>query len=483
MAVLAGALADLSFGLRHAADRYEEFSHAEHPAQNADLFHELARERANDADELDAMTLSAGLTEIKPTLDAYAANQVLGLGNSHPWSASGTAYRVLRAENALGRMAGHLASLSDELSIGRTLGRLRHHIDSRRPAVQNARRRAQRNEASHFVAANTTPKKLSDGQELVVWYATNRSYSRPGSFLPERSNHVSFGRCHVFVPNNRVMGTLGSGLVSRLIKGDDRIRLGAVQPINEGGFWSLLSREIASGGDADRQAILFLHGFRTSFEDAARRTAQLKADLGHPGPAAFFSWPSLGSAASYAGDEAAIEGSELPIRNFLTDFARRSGASAIHIIAHSMGNRGLTRAFEAISLMAATASDIRFGQVFLAAPDVDADYFKHVAAAYGRLSARSTLYVTNNDKAIGLSRRLHGYPRVGLTPPVALVSGIDTVDASHVNLSLIGHGYAAEMRPVLGDINRLLQSNTPPDQRFGLRRAGKGIVGHWEFKP
>jgi esterase/lipase superfamily enzyme len=39
----------------------------------------------------------------------------------------------------------------------------------------------------------------------------------------------------------------------------------------------------------------------------------------------------------YANDEATIEASEPYIAQFLTEFAQRSSASKIHIIAHSMG--------------------------------------------------------------------------------------------------------------------------------------------------
>lgn len=228
--------------------------------------------------------------------------------------------------------------------------------------------------------------------------------------------------------------------------------------------------------------MIFIHGYRTKFRDAARRTAQLKVDLAHKGPAAFFSWPSVGEAAGYTGDEAAVEGSELAIRDFLVDFATHSGAAAVHLVAHSMGNRGLLRAMDAIAKAAASVTPIRFGQVFLAAPDVDTQVFQNLAAAYRQLCTRTTLYVTNNDRAIGLSQWLHRSPRVGLAPPVAVVPGIDTIDASHINLGLIGHGYTVEMRPVLADIHRLIQRDTPPDRRFGLRRAFDGAK-HWEFAP
>ena len=57
------------------------------------------------------------------------------------------------------------------------------------------------------------------------------------------------------------------------------------------------------------------------------------------------------------------------------------------------------------------------------------------------------------DRALQLSSRLHNFPRAGFGPPVTVVPGIDTVDVSGVDLTLLGHGYFAEARPCLADIN------------------------------
>jgi esterase/lipase superfamily enzyme len=169
------------------------------------------------------------------------------------------------------------------------------------------------------------------------------------------------------------------------------------------------------------------------------------------------------------------------IRKFLIDFAVRSGAGAVHVIAHSMGNQGLLRAMDAIARDAAAASRVRFGQIILAAPDVDRDLFAELASAYVTLAQRSTLYVSENDRAIDASAWLYRSARVGLAPPVTVVPGIDTVNVSKVNLGLLGHSYAAEIRPVLADIHQLLSGDTPPEKRFGIREAGSPGERHWVF--
>jgi esterase/lipase superfamily enzyme len=427
MTVTAPALADLGFVLRFAARRYRLFSQFNDSTDNAGLFLTLSHERSNDADEIEKAAASTGLVSTDPTINSDTASSLLGLGGSGPASAASVAYRVQRAENKLGRMAAQLSSLADPGRLRIVLDSVRNRIDSRRGAIREARERARQFVGVAEGIPRFAQKESVDGRQVVVWFATNRRRDDRGRFVGERADQVSYGRCTVFVPKDRKMGSLGGGFFGRLISGDDRVKLNGVEHLEVLQFWSAITSEVAALSVDDKQGLLFLHGYQTKFEDAARRTAQLKVDLSHAGPAAFFSWPSLGDAVGYAGDEAAIEGSELALREFLVDFAARSGATAVHIIAHSMGNRGLLRAMDTISRAAKSASRVRFGQLFLAAPDVDVDLFKHLAMAYAKLSVRATLYVTNNDKALGLSRGFHKYHRVGLTPPVSVLPGIDTV--------------------------------------------------------
>lgn len=483
MALTVAALADLSFGLKFASDLYRRYAKMDDPADNASFFELLADERQEDASNLDRAASGSELPQGDPTISNETAGPMLGMGNSEPHSAASAAYRVQRAENTLGRMARQLQSLSTDGRLRNALGRVRDHIEERRHEVGAARQRARAAEhgGRRVAFSPIMDAGPAEGRKVVVWFGTNRLRDRRGQFPGERASNVTYGRCHVSVPLDRTAGSLGRGLIGRIVKGDNRVKVQGVEVLGEGRFWSYLTNEVAALDVSDQHGLVFLHGYNTKFNDAARRTAQLKVDLKHKGPAAFFSWPSLGYPAGYAGDEAAIEGSEHEIREFLVDFALRSGARAVHIIAHSMGNRGLLRAMDAIANAAASTVPIRFGQVLLAAPDVDAQLFKRLAVAYSRLSMRATLYVTSNDKAIGLSRQLHHFARVGLTPPIAIVPGIDTIDASRVNLGLLGHGYAAEMRPVLTDMHRLIQSDTAPDDRFGIRKADGGRASYWEL--
>jgi len=140
----------------------------------------------------------------------------------------------------------------------------------------------------------------------------------------------------------------------------------------------------------------------------------------------------------------------------------------VHVIAHSMGNRGLLRAIQRIEARASQTAGVRFGQVFLAAPDLDVGLFRDLAALYPRFSERTTLYVSARDRAVEASHWLHRYDRVGYAPPVTVVDGIDTVEVTGLDLSILGHGYFAEAHGVLYDMHQLLRNNATPDSRLRL---------------
>lgn len=309
-----------------------------------------------------------------------------------------------------------------------------------------------------------------------LWFGTNRAPVDPADpakgFSGERGSALHYGTCRVVVPRSHQIGSLGSSWWKRLLKRtDDRLRLeeGSLRTWAADAFWADVRQALAAHDPGERAALVFIHGYNVDFEEAALRAAQIGYDLQVPGLTAFFSWPSKGDLKGYPADEAAIEASEPYLTEFLLRFTRESGAEAVHVIAHSMGNRGLLRAMQRI--LAQVAGAVPFGQIFLAAPDVDPDVFRNLADAYRRLARRTTLYVSSKDKALATSGLVHDAPRLGFCPPVTVVPGLDTVEVSNIDLSFLGHGFYATARDVLQDMHRLLRADAPPDRRFGLRPA------------
>jgi esterase/lipase superfamily enzyme len=86
----------------------------------------------------------------------------------------------------------------------------------------------------------------------------------------------------------------------------------------------------------ERSAVIFIPGYNVSFEAAALRAAQIGFDLSVRGAMAFFSWPSRGTLQGYTDDEVTIDVSEDTIADFMVQVVERSGAHAVHGLAHSM---------------------------------------------------------------------------------------------------------------------------------------------------
>lgn len=325
------------------------------------------------------------------------------------------------------------------------------------------------------------------GVVYPVWFATNRRRNALDSgYGGERGDSVSRGRVDVFVPDAHRFGETGTGFFGRLKRldlSDDRLRVQAVTTQERDAFFSGLKQAMAEApaADAAPDALVFIHGFRTTFEDAALRAAQIGFDLGvAPGGAGFFSWPSKGELKGYPADEASIEASERAIADFLVDFAANCGARKAHLIAHSMGNRGLLRALQRIAASAA-AGTVKFGQIFLAAPDLDRDLFLDLAHLYPTYSERTTLYASDRDLPVHLSSKLHDAPRAGYFTPYTVAAHIDTVCVPDFDVDLLGHGYFAQAEALLYDIGDLMRSNqSPPRQRIAA--MVEGDQSFWRIK-
>jgi esterase/lipase superfamily enzyme len=329
-------------------------------------------------------------------------------------------------------------------------------------------------------------------RKLNVFFGTNRQLNpsiAPGTtsthnpFLSKRGSALSLGWCRVNIPKSHRFGSTGSSWWKRLTSGhDDRIKLEGTKLCNSmTEFETQVRYQIDSSPTALRQVLLYIHGYNVSFSQAAVRAAQLGADLRVP-TTAFFSWPSRATLKGYSADEATIEASEPFLIEFLMTLARAAGGEPIHVLAHSMGNRALLRAIDRM-LKQGIGGGVQFGQLLLAAPDVDAAVFTELATACTSVSTRTTLYVCEKDKALEASGWLHNYPRAGFCPPRTIIAGLDTVEASNVNLTTLGHGYYGEAEAVLHDIHSLIYHNQAPQHRLRLEERVDPSSGsvYWEI--
>jgi esterase/lipase superfamily enzyme/Flp pilus assembly protein TadD len=338
--------------------------------------------------------------------------------------------------------------------------------------------------------ATTASNQRPDAAATVrVYFGSDRD--RTGSTEPEKfygfaRSRPSYGYSDVTIPHNHQMGVLESpvGVLQWRFQYDQKkhVTVVSIDAIDAGDFFARLQAD-ARATEGPKQALVFIHGYATSFHDALRRTAQIKYDLNFLGLAILYSWPSTGDERNYGADEDSIAWSANNMREFLAEVSRQSGAEEIFLVGHSMGSRGLAAAVSAIVSNAAREISARYKQIILAAPDIDRDIFKdHLFPAIRRAGIATTLYASSRDKALDLSKIGHTYPRLGSTSPSPFIAeGIVTIDASGVDSSFWGHSYYAENRSIISDMYYLIR-DTPLASRFGLQSVESEHGKYWRFK-
>ena len=343
--------------------------------------------------------------------------------------------------------------------------------------------------ASPAAAAAPSPEKAKDENYTLVrvFYGTDRD--RTGSreaaeFYGGGHGQLELGTCDVSIPKSHQTGKLESPRWWHLEFSEDEKRdilLRKVEPLDPARFYEQYRAEI--GKARSRDVFVFVHGYNVTFADSARRTAQLAYDLGFPGVPVMYSWPSQGSLGGYLIDGNNIIRTKTHLKRFISELAAQSNGARVHLIAHSMGNRVLTEAMHDIAL--ANPAPL-FSEVILTAPDIDAEYFKdEIAPAIQKVARRVTLYASSDDKALKASEEAQGGQRAGDSKPaIVIVPGVETVDASGIDTSLLGlgHSYFAETKIVLDDISLLLLEGKSPAER-SLREQPGAAGKYWKLTP
>jgi esterase/lipase superfamily enzyme len=322
--------------------------------------------------------------------------------------------------------------------------------------------------------------------KVEVLYATDRAKTgsaRPAEMYGKGRGTLEQGVAEVSIPHTHRAGELESPSWWSFEASPDpakHVVVMSARALDAEDFARAIGRTTLPG---QRNVLVFVHGFGTSFEDAVRRTGQIAYDLKFPGTPIAYSWPSQGTynPLGYTTDETNAEWTEPHLKQFLLDLRRSTGSGAkIHLVAHSMGSRALTKVLRSI---AADNKEAIFNQVVLAAPDIDREVFvRDIAPAILTIAQRTTLYASSQDKALKLSEEIHNYPRAGQSdPPLVLVRGLDTVDASSVDTSAVGHSYFAEEPLLLKDVFMLICQNRGPADR-NLRAMTYSGAPYWALQ-
>jgi esterase/lipase superfamily enzyme len=227
----------------------------------------------------------------------------------------------------------------------------------------------------------------------------------------------------------------------------------------------------------DHSVLVFIHGFNNRFEDAVYRFAQITKDTDTHSVPILVTWPSRGSALAYGYDRESTNYTRNALETLFQYLARDPQVKEVSILAHSMGN---WLALESLRQMAIRNGGLpaKFKNVMLAAPDVDVDVFRSQIADMGKQHPQFTLFVSQDDRALRISRRVWGdIPRLGsINPEQEPYKGeladnnIAVIDLTKVKSGdKLNHGKFAESPQIVQLIGaRIAEGNGLTDNRVGL---------------
>ncbi|MEQ9334691.1 TRAP transporter substrate-binding protein DctP [Thalassobaculum sp.] len=315
--------------------------------------------------------------------------------------------------------------------------------------------------------------RRGDASEAAVYFATDRSDSQMSDlserFGVDRSSAPEVS-CGEIVFDNDKIRKVGSEFAGNLwidsIHGVSKDK-SCVQLLSD-------ISKLQSG-----KLVIFIHGYWNTFESSARRAVGVAEDLGITDRLVLWSWPSLGVRGGYFYDEESVEWSSVNFQEFLGLLLKRSEVDSVDLIAHSMGNRIILK-----SLLLNLPEATKIQNIVFVAPDVASDVFLSAINRYKSSGALRTLYASQNDRALLVSKYIHSAARAGIGgESIIIAGGLDSVDATLVEKVWgVNHNHALQIPEAVGDLRSLLSSLKSASQR-GLMRGERDGLSFWLIQP
>ena len=238
-----------------------------------------------------------------------------------------------------------------------------------------------------------------------------------------------------------------------------------------------------------RRVLIFVHGFNNGFEDAVYRFAQIAHDSQAEAAPVLFTWPSRGSAFAYGFDRESANFSRDALEETIWQLSQDPSVGDVTIMGHSMG---AWLVMESLRQMAIRRGSLppTIHNVILASPDIDVDVFGTQWRAMQKPDLRFTIFVSQGDRALALSRRLAGrVDRLGQLDvnsttdfSLAEKAGITVIDLSGLRGGdSLNHSKFADSPEVVRLIGARLiagqvidDSDTSLGERIGIAAMGVG---------
>lgn len=250
-----------------------------------------------------------------------------------------------------------------------------------------------------------------------------------------------------------------------------------VTPQQQEQFYTNLRTKLAASREQD--LLIFVHGFNVDFESAVSRATQIARDMPFNGAVIAYSWPSQGGVENYQRDGEIIEDSLDSFSTFLIDLQREiPPGTRVNLIVHSMGNRLVMRALSRLELPQNRESPF-FENIVLCAPDVGVEDFKRMGRQVVKHAHRTTLYRCLNDTALIASAYKNGEERAGGSLAPVILEGLETIECSVIDTSILGHSYYGSNPHMLRDLFCLIKERQGAEQRAWLTRKSIPYQGHY----
>ena len=321
------------------------------------------------------------------------------------------------------------------------------------------------------------PQTSQDATEISIMVATTRAPSDNPALLytGERGSQIDFNELVISIPpeSSRKIGEVQWPKKLPPDPSREFATLSADPFVSVDEVKQWYQRHKSPNG----RLLIFVHGFNNRYEKAVYRFAQIAHDSKTDATPVMFTWPSRGSVFDYGYDKESTNYSRSALEALLSGASAAPEIKDITILAHSMGT-WLT--MESLRQMAIRNDGVpsKIGNVILASPDLDVDVFRQQLADMGAKRPKFTVFVSKDDRALTLSRRISGnvdrLGQIDINNPDYREEfergGITVLDLSALQVGdSLNHSKFAESPEVVRLLGqRLIDGQTVTDQDLGL---------------
>lgn len=326
----------------------------------------------------------------------------------------------------------------------------------------------------------TNANDQANSASLRIFFATNRNATgskKTAEAFGKKLAKLSYGEVQVQVKRQPKMKNLETTSIAKFDSVTDLKNFAVANQYTMLTHEAWLKEVQARASKFNKAGVLlFVHGYKNNFVDAAAIAGQFTYDMAFNGASVMFSWPSQNNFSDYKEDGELAQSSTAAMATLLADLTALQKEGPVYVVAHSMGNRVLLDGLKQFLKDSSADQTRSITEVVLAAPDVPQKDYK---AKWGDNLADNgiypTLYASKGDLAMNASvlYNQNEGPRLGQGGPDLLQTRyLVSIDASEMKGSLFSehHAYFRDNHTVAKDLYGLLRERKKVEKRPNLKK-------------